>query len=133
MEKPLVRVGITKWIVAAAAVLLSLACSMAAGTTTFYVAPDGNDAWSGLLAEVNADQSDGPLASLDGARRKVRDAITRDAFIPITVMVRGGEYRLLETVVFSPADAGSQTAPITFKAYPDERPVLTGGIKLTEW
>ena len=129
MEKPLVRVGITKWTGTAAAVLL---CNMAAGTT-YYVAPNGNDAWSGLLAEANAAQSDGPLASLEGARLKVRDAITKDASIPITVMFRGGEYRLLETVVFSPADAGSQKAPITYKAYRDERPVFTGGIKLTEW
>jgi hypothetical protein len=104
-----------------------------AAGTTYYVAPNGNDAWSGLLAEANAEQSDGPLASLNGARLKARDAINKDASIPITVMVRGGEYRLLETVVFSPADAGSKESPITYKAYPGEKPIFTGGIKLTEW
>ena len=40
----------------------------AAMATDFYVSPDGNDAWSGKLARPNAAHTDGPLASLLGAR-----------------------------------------------------------------
>jgi hypothetical protein len=33
-----------------------------------YVSLQGNGAWSGLLAEPNGDQSNGPLATLEAAR-----------------------------------------------------------------
>ena len=40
--------------------------------TFYYVAPAGNDAWSGRLARPDADLSDGPLASLTAARDRIR-------------------------------------------------------------
>ena len=40
--------------------------------TTLYVATDGNNAWSGARPEPNADGTDGPLASLAGARDALR-------------------------------------------------------------
>ena len=46
----------------------------AAGDVTLYAAPDGNDAWSGRLERPNADGTDGPVASLAGARDAVRRA-----------------------------------------------------------
>ena len=42
-----------------------------------HVSPAGNDAWSGTAPEPNVDKTDGPLASLQGARdalRKLRAA-----------------------------------------------------------
>jgi Abnormal spindle-like microcephaly-assoc'd, ASPM-SPD-2-Hydin len=39
------------------------------GAPTLYVAPNGNDAWSGTLVEPNLNSTDGPLATLDRARR----------------------------------------------------------------
>ena len=98
-----------------------------------YVALDGNDAWSGRLDTPNADQSDGPLASLDGARMKIRDQIKKGLDAPVTVLIRGGEYQLNETVVFSPADSGTSGSPVTYRAYPDETPVFTGAIPLKDW
>lgn len=98
-----------------------------------YVAPGGNDAWSGTLAAPNAGKNDGPLATLDGARIKVREAIGRGLSHPVTVMIRGGEYPLNKTVVFTPEDSGSEQYPISYRAYPDEQPVFTGGKKLTGW
>ena len=50
-----------------------------------YVALDGNDAWSGRLDKPNADKNDGPLASLDGARIKVRDQIKQGLDIPTLI------------------------------------------------
>jgi hypothetical protein len=40
----------------------------AASAETLYVTPDGKDQWSGKIARPNADGTDGPLASLQGAR-----------------------------------------------------------------
>ena len=37
-----------------------------------YVAPHGNDDWSGKLAQPNATHTDGPFATLNGARRALR-------------------------------------------------------------
>lgn len=115
--------------------LLNLAgpFALAGAEAQFYIAPDGNDAWSGTLAAPNADKSDGPLATLDGARIKVREEIGRGLSHPVTVMIRGGEYPLNKTVVFTPEDSGSEQYPITYRAYPDEQPVFTGGKNLTGW
>ena len=51
--------------------VLSFAPSSPAAVT-LHVALNGNDAWSGKLPRPNADGSDGPLATLAGARDAVR-------------------------------------------------------------
>jgi len=116
-------------------VIVSLALALyAAAETTFYVALDGNDAWSGSLDVPDAAGSDGPLATLDGARKAVRNHMAahgRDG--RITVLIRGGEYTLDRTVVFSAQDSGSAQGPVTYQAYPDEQPVFTGGKVLKGW
>src|SRR5271166_3395157 len=43
-----------------------------AAAETLYLVPDGNDAWSGRRSDPAADRSDGPVASLKGARDAVR-------------------------------------------------------------
>ena len=69
------------------------------GTTTtwaaednFFVAPAGNDQWSGRLAEPNAAKTDGPFASVKRAQEAVRaqkqQEPARDK--PIVVTLRGG-------------------------------------------
>ena len=98
-----------------------------------YVALDGNDAWSGKLPEANANKADGPLATIDAARKRVRQKIAAGLSSPVTVMIRGGEYPMRETVVFTPEDSGTEAFPIAYKAYTGETPVFTGGLKLTNW
>src|SRR5689334_8543500 len=39
-----------------------------------YVAPDGDDRWSGRLAAPNAARTDGPFATLERARDALRNA-----------------------------------------------------------
>lgn len=53
--------------------------------------------------------------------------------IHVTVLLRGGTYRMLEPVEFLPIDSGSKNAPITYAAYPGEKPILSGGIPITSW
>jgi len=49
-----------------AVLLLWLMCPVAAAQdTAFYVATNGNDAWSGRLAEPNADKTVGPFATAE--------------------------------------------------------------------
>lgn len=103
-----------------------------------YVSPRGNDAHSGTLPEPKADGSDGPLATPAAAQQAVRRLKQRRAAAgerprPIVVAVRGGVYRLSEPLVFSPDDSGSADAPVIFRAYPNETPVLTGNAPIGPW
>jgi len=51
---------------------VSLAADAASPSATFYVAPQGNDQWSGRIATPSADGRDGPFATLERARDAVR-------------------------------------------------------------
>ena len=101
---------------------------------TFFVATKGNDAWSGKLAEPNTEKTDGPFANLVRARNAARELKEKgDPKGPLTVMARGGKYFLQDTLVLSEADSGTQDCPVTYTAYPGEKPILSGGRKLTDW
>ena len=87
----------------------------------FTVAPDGHDA--------NPGTKDRPFATLTRARDAVR-RMKKTSKEPITVYIRGGTYYLDEPLVFTAEDSGSRQAPVRFVAYKDEKPVLSGGVKL---
>jgi len=115
-------------------VIAGFACpAFAASAVRFYLSPNGNDAWSGLKEQSDVAGSDGPLATLDGVRRKVREHRAKGVVGPVTVEIRGGEYTLDRTVVFGVEDSGNEKSPVTYRAYPGEKPVFTGGIRLSQW
>ena len=65
------------------------ASGYAAPEADLYVAPDGNDAWSGKLSAPNLPRTDGPLATLTRARDLIRAARTEAAEAkPRTVLIR---------------------------------------------
>lgn len=100
----------------------------------FFVATNGNDAWSGKLSEPNAEQSDGPFATLARARDAVRETRTDSGLTePATVMVRGGKYYLDEPLGLGAEDSGTRGCPVTYTAYPQEEPILSGGRRVTGW
>lgn len=84
----------------------------------FFVAPHGNDQGSGRLPAPDTNRSDGPLASLTGARVALRRARAQAAgrLGPVTVHVRGGTYRMDAPLVLEPQDSGSAEAPVIFAA-----------------
>lgn len=101
---------------------------------TFFVATNGNDAWSGKLAKPNVKKADGPFATLEGARDAIREMKQKDGLKePITVMVRGGKYYPEKTLDLRAVDSGTDNAPITYAAYPGETPVISGGKRITGW
>ncbi len=116
-----------RWLPLVLVLLWGAAVSAAPDGATFYVAPNGNDRWSGRLARPNAAKTDGPLASLAGARNAVRRARTAGRLPgPVTILLRGGVYRLGSAVTFTPADSGTPAGPVTYAAYPGEKPILSG-------
>ncbi len=95
---------------------------------TFYVAPDGNDGWSGRQPQPSADRTDGPLATLAGARDAIRRRKALGALAePVRVLVAGGTYTLSEPIVFEPRDSGTEQCPIVYEALGGARPVFSGG------
>ncbi|HEY1173848.1 MAG TPA: right-handed parallel beta-helix repeat-containing protein [Verrucomicrobiae bacterium] len=110
---------------ALAAWFCGLASALSAAT--LRVAPNGNDQWSGKLAGPNAAKTDGPLASLDGARLAVRKLKAATPNEPITVQFANGTYTITQAVKFDLADSGSASAPIRYEAAPGAKPLITGG------
>jgi len=99
---------------------------------TFFVAMDGNDSWSGRLAAANAAKTDGPFATIARARDAIREMKAKQSLSqPVTAMVRVGRYFLDETIAFDQRDSGTEDCPITYTAYPGEKPVISGGRKIT--
>lgn len=101
---------------------------MAGAVTTLHMAPDGDDRWSGRLARPNQNRSNGPLASLAGARDAVRGLrAERPRAEGIRVSVADGVYHLREPVEFTPIDSGTEEGPVVYEAAPGARPVFSGG------
>ncbi len=107
-------------------VMLSVAASCMAKdveiiSPNLYVAPDGSDSNPGTI--------DKPFATLTRARDAVRE-FKKGVPKPVTVFVREGTYYLGETLVFGIKDCGTDLQPITYAAYKEEKPVISGGAKL---
>ena len=98
----------------------------------YYVSTAGNDSWSGTLAAPNSAGTDGPFATISKAQATVR-TINTGATQPITVYIRGGVYYISTPLVFTPQDSGTAALPITYEAYPNEVPVLSGGVTISGW
>ena len=72
--------------------------------------------------------TDGPLRSLTDARdaiRKLRESGSKEA---VTVFVHAGTYRLAETFTLGASDSN-----VTYAAYRNEHPVISGGQAITGW
>ncbi|MCX8038415.1 MAG: right-handed parallel beta-helix repeat-containing protein, partial [Candidatus Sumerlaeia bacterium] len=112
----------------AAAVLSASAGGALAQGVELFVAPNGNDTWSGRLAAPNAAKSDGPFATLERARDEIRKARAAGALKGAgTVYLRGGVYYLDRTLQLDKRDGGSADSPVVYRAYPNEKPLLIGG------
>jgi hypothetical protein len=112
---------------------------------TFFVAPNGNDAWSGLISAPNAGGTDGPFATPSRAQYAEQHAPR-----PTTIYFRAGTYypaltqavsspyvTTRGTLVFGTADSGtSTTAQVTWAEYPPDvtvgPAVISGGVPANE-
>ena len=94
----------------------------------FYVAPNGNDSWSGMLDAPNSQKTDGPFATIERAQQAVRE-LKRKVYLPknepiekrwigsphkygqgkdILVLIRGGYYSLARPLTFTSKDGGER-------------------------
>ncbi|MBI2434521.1 MAG: right-handed parallel beta-helix repeat-containing protein [Candidatus Hydrogenedentes bacterium] len=95
---------------------------------TFFVATNGNDAWSGTLPDPNASGTDGPVASLKQAQTLLRThALETGLPEGGTVSVRGGTYYLAEPLYISRYESGTEASPMLWQPYRFEPVRLVAG------
>jgi uncharacterized protein (TIGR03437 family) len=112
--------------------LLTIAASAPPTAATLYVAPNGNDSWTGALASPNGAGTDGPLATFDHARAAVR-ALNKTGLSQVSVQFRAGTYFLAATEQMTAVDSGTANLNIVYQNFPGESPVISGGIRVTGW
>jgi hypothetical protein len=99
----------------------ALALPTSAAAVTVYVSPNGNDNWSGGLAQANGQGTDGPVATLDRARdilRQKKPAAGEER----RIVIADGRYQLTQPFVLTPEDSS-----VTYEAAPGAHPVFSGG------
>ena len=99
----------------------------------FFVATSGDDTWSGKLGQPDEGGTDGPFATLERARDAVRELKRRLPGKDILVLIRGGRYHTIRTIVFGLADSAATERSITYAAYPGEEPIFSAGVAITKW
>ena len=90
----------------------------------FCVSPAGSDDNPGTEAK--------PFATIQRARSAVR-RVNRQMSGDLVVVLRGGTYRLAETLTFDAEDSGTGGHDVVYKGFPGETPVVSGGRAITGW
>ncbi|PQV51506.1 parallel beta helix pectate lyase-like protein [Jejuia pallidilutea] len=91
---------------------------------TYYISPTGNDTNPGTI-EL-------PFETIEKAKNTIAKHNGKNAK-NITVFLRGGLYPVKETIVFNNENSGNKNTTITYSAYKNENPILSGGIVLNKW
>lgn len=90
----------------------------------FYVSPAGSDTYEGTF--------DSPFRSLAKAKEAV-SKVNTNMMADIAVCLRAGTYQLTTTLNFGTADGGTNNHYVRYVAYPNEHPLITGGMPVTGW
>jgi hypothetical protein len=96
-------------------ILLSLVFIGLEVRAEFFVSPGGSDANPGTLSK--------PFATVYRAQQEARKK-------PGTVYLREGTHYLKEPLLFTAADSGTARRPVVYQAWKNEKPVISGGVKL---
>ncbi len=116
-----------------AALTMLLGCPVWAQLNIVYVSSAGNDTWSGKLAAANETKTDGPVATLQKAISTVRFMKFSKPNQRFRIEMRGGTYYLDQSISIYKEDSGSPDTPVVITAYQNEKPVLSGGMRLTNF
>jgi len=103
---------------------LSICSIQAFGQVEFYVSSFGADSNPGTI--------EAPFKTITKARDAVRQS-NNNAAGDITVYLRGGTYRIDETIKFDYRDTGKKNHNTIYRAYKDEKPIISGGVQIKGW
>ena len=73
------------------------------------------------------------LERLELIDRIGRELQSRMTYTDIDVYLRGGSYPVSSTIEFGAGDSGTNGHRVVYAAYPNETPVLEGGVQVTGW
>jgi hypothetical protein len=115
--------------------LASLGCrqlheggAMAKGPGVFFVAAEGNDAWTGTKTKKSSVSTVGPVATLNRALTLARQyKATQNAGKPV-IYLADGKYFISKPLLIDATLNGLEIA-----ALPKANPVISGGRKITGW
>lgn len=81
-----------------------------------YVSPRGNDGWSGSYREGKG--TDGPVATLEGARNRIRKIRAEKGWPAdgVVVLVMPGVYMPSRPLVLTQQDSGTMEAPVVYQS-----------------
>ena len=91
-----------------------------------FVSAEGNDSNEGTL--------ESPYKTIEKARDRIRE-MKKSGQYPaggVVVNIREGEYRITKTIAFDSQDSGTDDAPVVYRGYMNEKPVITGATKITK-
>ncbi|MBE6616705.1 MAG: right-handed parallel beta-helix repeat-containing protein [Ruminococcaceae bacterium] len=90
------------------------------GILTVYVSANGKSGADGTAKN--------PFATIEAARDAIRD-VNKSGLKGITVLIKSGEYRINDTIVFTEEDSGTEKCPITYLG--EDGTILCGGVSFT--
>ncbi len=114
---------------------LSFSTAATAAPRQLFVTPGGSDQWSGSAPQANSARTDGPLATIEGARDAIR-RMKAEAGLPkggVTVELAPGRYELARPVTLTAEDSGTAESPIVYRARPAAKVHLSGGRTIAAW
>jgi hypothetical protein len=102
----------------------AIATTQAQTNINIFIPPTGKDTNTGTLKK--------PFKTIERARQEV-DKLNDNMQGDITVHLHGGNYFIDKTLAFTEKDGGTDDFKVTYKAYENEKPVITSGIQITGW
>jgi len=103
-------------------ILLVIISSVSVSAVEIFISPNGSDSGKGTFEK--------PFKTFGRVQEEVLK-LKAKTDENITVQVRGGIYRIAETVRFRTQDGGEKNQQIIYKAYKNETPVISEGIKIS--
>lgn len=91
----------------------------------FYVSGNGNDS--------NPGTSENPFATLQRVKQAAEIHFSQKPDENCTVWLNGGKYTISKPLVFKAENLNNSKGSLVFKALPGENPIISGGVKITEW
>src|SRR5262245_55262231 len=117
-------------VIASVIILFGISTALAQPTIpiVFHVAPDGND------KDPGSEQK--PFATPQRARDAIRELKRKNnGRLPgaVNVLLHGGTCYLTAPLLYTADDSGTAETSITYLAAGNEKPVLSGGHRITGW